>query len=82
MALLSNATVIVAAGQRSGTFHQGWEALRLGRDLLIMESLASTRIPAIDQLLHYGAQVLSDMNLKHWLSSLHERVVDLDLVLD
>lgn len=82
MALLSNATVIVAAGQRSGTFHQGWEALRLGRDLLIMESLVSTKIPEIEQLINYGAQVLSDTNLTHWLSSIHERVVDLDLVLD
>lgn len=82
MALLSNATVIVAADQRSGAFYQGWEALRLGRELLIMESLLSTKIPEIEQLMHYGAQVLSDANLTHWLSSLHERVVDLDLVLD
>lgn len=82
MALLSNATVIVAADRRSGAFYQGWEAIRLGRDLLIMESLLSTKIPEIEQLMHYGAQVLSDTNLTHWLASLHERVVDLDLVLD
>ena len=33
MALLSPATVIVEAGEGSGTQHQGWEALRLGRPL-------------------------------------------------
>lgn len=35
MALLSDATVIVEAGETSGTLHQGWEALRLGRPLFL-----------------------------------------------
>ena len=35
MALLSPATVIIEAGEGSGTQHQGWEALRLGRPLYI-----------------------------------------------
>jgi DNA processing protein len=38
MALLSDATVIVEAGEKSGSLHQGWEALRLGRPLFIFES--------------------------------------------
>jgi DNA processing protein len=35
MALLTDATVIVEAGEKSGTLHQGWEALRLGRLLFL-----------------------------------------------
>ena len=40
MALISDATVIVEAGEKSGTRHQGWEALRLGRLVFIMENVA------------------------------------------
>jgi DNA processing protein len=39
MALFSDATVIVEAGERSGTIYQGLECLRLGRPLLIHASL-------------------------------------------
>lgn len=73
MALLSDATVIVAASEGSGTFYQAREALRLGRDLLVMESLASRRVPVVADLLNSGAQVLSDANLHHWLGQLPER---------
>ena len=40
MALISDATVIVEAGEKSGTRHQGWEALRLGRLVFIMHNVA------------------------------------------
>ena len=62
MALLSNATVIVEAGQSSGTVSQGWEAIRLGRPLFLMRSLVENEAlswPA--ELLDYGAFVLQDM---------------------
>lgn len=75
MALISDATVIVAAGERSGTEHQGWEALRLGRDWLLLESLANSGFAWTEKLLSYGAVVLSDKNLGKWLDSLPERVV-------
>ena len=75
MALISDATVIVAAGESSGTAHQGWEALRLGRDLLLLESLADSGFAWTEELLRYGADVLSDENLEPWLDSLPERVV-------
>ena len=39
MALISDATVIVEAGERSGTIYQGWECIKLGRPLLIHASL-------------------------------------------
>ena len=61
MALLSDATVIVEAADGSGTIHQGWEALRLGRPLLLLESIVKTEgleWPA--ELMAYGAEVLSE----------------------
>lgn len=78
MALLSAATVIVAASAGSGTFYQAWEALRLGRDLLVMESLVSRGVPEVANLLSSGAQVLSDANLNQWLGRLAERGVEFD----
>jgi DNA processing protein len=60
MALVSDATVIVEAGDVSGSLSQGWEALRLGRRLFIMRSVATTtglRWPT--QMRKYGAEVLS-----------------------
>lgn len=64
MALLTDATVIVEAGEKSGTVHQGWEALRLGRLLFLLESVALDRSltwPAA--MIHHGAQILSRANL-------------------
>ncbi len=61
MALVSHATVIIEAGDGSGTLSQAWEALRLGRPLFILRSLvedASLRWP--HEVLEYGAVVLSD----------------------
>jgi DNA processing protein len=65
MALLTDATVIVEAGQKSGTVHQGWEALRLGRLLFLLENVAEApdlSWPA--EMIAYGAQVLSRSNLE------------------
>jgi len=59
MALISHATVIVEAGEGSGSLSQGWEALRLGRELLILRSVVSAKElkwPA--EMVKYGAQVL------------------------
>ena len=39
MALISDATIIIEAGNSSGSLHQGWEALRLGRPLFIWSPL-------------------------------------------
>jgi DNA processing protein len=71
MALLTDATVIVEAGETSGTVHQGWEALRLGRQLFLLESVArdgSLTWPA--KMIHYGAQVLTRQNLVDALSEI------------
>ncbi len=64
MALLSEATVIVEAGETSGTLHQGWEAIRLGRPLFLMESLVQRddlEWPAA--MIEHGAEVLARDNL-------------------
>lgn len=57
MALLSDATVIAGAtGSMSGTRHQGWEAIRLGRPLFIHRSVASGPSAAwATDMLEHGA---------------------------
>jgi DNA processing protein len=71
MALLSHATVIIEAAQKSGTLHQAWEALRLGRPLFILESLAKDpRLTWTTEVQEYGAQVLSDNTLDDLLEQL------------
>lgn len=75
MALLSDATVIVEGEERSGTVHQGWEALRLGRPLFLLESLARrSDLTWPSELIHYGAQTLTRENLLDVLAELPERV--------
>ncbi|MEB2283556.1 MAG: DNA processing protein DprA [Polyangiaceae bacterium UTPRO1] len=73
MALISDATVIVEAGEKSGTLHQGWEALRLGRLLFLMESVANDPSLAwAKEMMRYGAQVLSRENLELVLEGMPE----------
>ncbi|MBK9385787.1 MAG: DNA-processing protein DprA [Planctomycetes bacterium] len=71
MALLSDATVIVEARDGSGTLHQGWEALRLGRMLWITKSLfenPALRFPR--ELEAYGAEILDESSLNLLLDQL------------
>lgn len=59
MALVSQATVIVDAKERSGTVSQAWEAIRLGRPLFLLRSLVDK--PGLDWpalVLEYGAEIL------------------------
>lgn len=61
MALIADASVIVEAGEGSGSLSQGWEALRLGRPLFLMRSLASD--PSLQwpaEMMQYGARVLAE----------------------
>jgi DNA processing protein len=60
MALISNASVIVEAGEGSGSLSQGWEALRLGRPLFLLKSLIEdVALAWPKEMLNYGAMVLS-----------------------
>ncbi len=61
MALISNASIIVEAGETSGSLHQGWEALRLGRPLFIWKSIASdSSLSWPGKMMRYGALELTD----------------------
>lgn len=74
MALVSDATVIIEAGEGSGTLHQGWEALRLGRPLFLMESLTTrTDLSWPAEMIHYGAVALSRENLDDVLYTMPSR---------
>ncbi|TAH37370.1 MAG: DNA-processing protein DprA [Planctomycetota bacterium] len=59
MALVSMASVIVEAGEGSGSLSQGWEALRLGRFLFIPKSVADQDgLSWSRQMRDYGALVV------------------------
>ena len=61
MALISDASIIVEAGESSGSLHQGWEALRLGRPLFIWKSIMSdSSLKWPKKMLEYGAVELND----------------------
>lgn len=63
MALISHATVIVEAGEKSGTMHQAWEALRLGRPLFLLDSVANDKsLNWPGEVTKYGAQILAESN--------------------
>jgi DNA processing protein len=71
MALLADATVIVEAGEKSGTVGQGWEALRLGRRLFLLESVVTdSNLSWPKELIAYGAEVLARENLDEALADL------------
>jgi DNA processing protein len=71
MALLTDATVIVEASEKSGTVHQGWEALRLGRKLFLLDSVANnSTLSWPREMISYGAEVLSRENLEESLADL------------
>jgi DNA processing protein len=75
MALLSDASVIVEAGEGSGSLSQGWEALRLGRPLFLMASILDRRdLLWPKTMLDYGAMVLK--NPSELLARLPARVDD------
>lgn len=64
MALISDATIIIEATAKSGTRHQGWEALRLGREVYILENvIQDSNVTWAKEMLDYGAQVLSRENV-------------------
>lgn len=62
MALISDASVIVEAGETSGALSQGWEALRLRRPLFISEHLFSMNLTWPAKMVRYGAKILTDVD--------------------
>lgn len=65
MALISHATIIIEAWEKSGAVDQGWEALRLGRPLYLAEHLVEERgLLWPLSMLNYGAQLLTRDNME------------------
>ena len=62
MALLTDATVIIEAGEKSGTQHQGWEAIRLGRTLYLPAELVEASFDWPRTMLDYGAVVYASVD--------------------
>ncbi len=61
MALISDASIIVEAGETSGSLHQGWEALRLGRPLFISKVITdNVSLKWPKKMIEYGAVELTD----------------------
>ena len=61
MPLISDASVIVEAGEGSGTLYQGWEALRLGRPLFICKSVVhNPKLEWPKEMIKYGAIELDE----------------------
>jgi DNA processing protein len=80
MALISDATIIVEATDTSGSLHQGWEAIRLGRSLFIWESiLHNPKLTWYKEMLKYDAMKLSDPTevLGYLPSSSYPRIIDI-----
>jgi DNA processing protein len=76
MALISDTTVIVEAGERTGVISQAWESIRLGRPLFVTSIVESRNPSWLSELRRYGAEVLSDpdslddlLDLLPWTSS-------------
>jgi DNA processing protein len=62
MALISHASVIVEAGNTSGSLSQGWEALRLNRPLFIMQSVVDRKdLTWPREMLLHGAVPFTDV---------------------
>jgi len=77
MALISNASIIVEAGDGSGSLHQGWEALRLGRPLFICSTIMhdpSLKWPKKMEM--YGAMELRDPEEVLELIPCRERILE------
>lgn len=78
MALISDASIIVEAGNSSGSLHQGWETLRLGRPLFIWKSLLDdSRLDWPKTMVEYGAMELDNpMDVLEVIPS-HLKMIDL-----
>jgi len=65
MSLISDATIIIEATENSGTRHQGWESLRLGRKVYILENIiAKNNVKWVSEMIDYGAEVITRDNYR------------------
>jgi len=61
MALLSDASIIVEAGETSGVISQGWETLRLGKPLFLWKLLMGRDLGWAKDMMRYGALKLKNI---------------------
>jgi DNA processing protein len=76
MALISDATIIIEASEKSGTQHQAWEAIRLGRQIFILENVLQANVSWAIKALEYGAIVLNKENFGHIFDSIADLFVE------
>lgn len=77
MALISHATIVIEASEKSGTVHQGWEALRLGRPLYLLENLVKEQhLSWAEEMMKYGAQLLTRENFDDLFYTIPSATVD------
>ena len=70
-ALLTDATVIIEASVSSGTRHQGWEGLKLGRDVFLLPNvIENPNMTWANEMLDYGAQRLTRESMSHQFQNL------------
>ena len=74
MAVVADATIIVEATENSGTRHQGWLAVRLGRPVLFPRSLMDRAPQWSSELVQYGAIVLESGTLDGVLDEIPYRL--------
>ena len=73
MALVSEATIIVEAGGKSGTQHQGWEAIRLDRTIFLDKTLEGTHaVSWFEEMEKYGAISFSTDKMTSMLDIIEE----------
>ena len=78
MALISNVTIIVEAKDDSGSLHQGWEALRLGRPLFIWKTVLEDQTLIVPKkMLEYGALELSEPEQAYQFLPSGDRVLEI-----
>lgn len=78
MALICDATVIIEASESSGTRHQGWEALRLGRGLFISTSvIADSNLTWPTEMIRYGAQEFREEDADLFFDTIPPRTPEL-----
>lgn len=62
MALISDASIIMEASETSGSLHQGWETLRLGRPLFLWTTIVrNSSLQWPRKMIQYGAIELEDV---------------------
>jgi len=77
MALISDVTVIVEAGAKSGTIYQGWEAIRLGRPLYIWKStFDNPNFTWTSEMEKNGARRLDEQTIDELLEELPVSPID------